>query len=790
MTNKVLTHDEAQKLNKFWRACNYLAAGMIYLRDNPLLEEPLTKEQIKERLLGHWGSAPGLSFIYTHCNRAILKHDVEMIYLAGPGHGAPGVIAPVYLEGSYTEKYPDITQDKAGMQTLFKKFSFPGGLGSHCTPELPGSIHEGGELGYSVSHAYGAAFDHPNLIVTAVVGDGESETGPLATAWHSNKFLNPITDGAVLPILHLNGYKINNPSILSRVSHEELENLFKGYGYTPFFVEGSDPMEMHEKMAKVMDECIAMIKDIQHKARVEGNLDRPFWPMIVLRSPKGWTGPVEYNGKKIENFWRSHQVPITLDAKDPQHSIDAIESWLRSYGHEELFDANGHLVAELHDLMPKGDKRMSAHPVTNGGYDENRTLDLPDYRDYGVKDVVPAITRKENTYPLGEFMRDIMKRNMKSFRVFGPDENTSNKLHAVYDVSEKCFWGDILPIDADGTHLNRNGRVMEMLSEHTLEGWMEAYTLTGRHGLLSTYESFAHVIDSMVNQHCKWLDMLNNEPWRRKVPSLNLLMTSTVWRQDHNGFTHQDPGFVDIVVNKKSSVTRVYFPADANTLLSMADHCFRSQNYVNVIVSDKQNHAQFVPIEKATQYCAEGVSIWDWASCEGEPDLVICGCGDIVTYEALAAVDLLHKLTPELKVRFVNVIDLFRLSTEDKHGHGLSDNDFIRIFTADKPVIFNFHGYPYLIKRMISDRSNNLNFSVHGYQEQGSINTPLELAIQNGVDRFTVAIDALTQVSTSKTEYINVINKLKQRRLVCQDYAYEHGVDLPEETSWKWPHKQ
>ncbi len=785
--SQVLTQNEALKLNKFWSACNYLAAGMLYLKSNPLLEEPLDVSQIKKRLLGHWGSAPGLSFIYTHCNRAIIKHDVEMIYLAGPGHGAPGVIAPVYLEGSYSEKYADITQDKQGMQTLFKKFSFPGGLGSHCTPELPGSIHEGGELGYSVSHAYGAVFDHPNLIAVAVAGDGEAETGPLATSWHSNKFLNPKTDGAVLPILHLNGYKINNPTILSRVSHEELENLFKGYGYTPFFVEGTDPMEMHEKMAKTMDECIAMIKEIQRKAREENCLERPFWPMIVLRSPKGWTGPVEHNGKKIENFWRAHQVPITIDEKNPQHSIDAIEAWMKSYKPNELFTSDGKLVAELQDMMPIGEKRMSAHPVTNGGYDKFRTLDMPDYHDFGIKNVQPGVTKNSNTYPLGEFMREIMRNNMQSFRVFGPDENTSNKLNAVYEVSDKCFWGDILPIDADGSCLSRDGRVMEMLSEHTLEGWMEAYTLTGRHGLLSTYESFAHVIDSMVNQHCKWLDMLNNEPWRRKVSSLNILLTSTVWRQDHNGFTHQDPGFVDVVVNKKSSVTRIYFPADANTLLSMADHCFRSQNYVNVLVCDKQNHAQFVPIEKATQYCREGISVWDWASCEGEPDVVLTGCGDMVTFEALAAVDLLRRYAPELKVRFVNVIDLFRLSSDETHGHGLTDDEFIRIFTADKPVIFNYHGYPYLIKRLIADRSNNLNFSVHGYIEKGSINTPLELAIQNGVDRFSFAIDALEQVSTSKTQYINVINKLKQRRLICQDYAYENGVDLPEEANWTWP---
>lgn len=788
MTTTALTHSEAEKLNKFWRACNYLAAGMIYLRENALLKEPLKQEHIKERLLGHWGSAPGQSFIYTHLNHAILKHDIEMIYISGPGHGAPGVIAPVYLEGSYTEKYPEITQDHAGIQTLFRKFSFPGGLGSHCTPELPGSIHEGGELGYSVSHAYGAAFDNPQLIVAAVVGDGEAETGPLATAWHSNKFLNPITDGAVLPILHLNGYKINNPSILSRVSHQELEFLFKGYGYTPFFVEGSDPMTMHEIMAKTIDECITMIKQIQHEARVNKNTERPFWPMIILRSPKGWTGPSEYNGKHLENFWRSHQVPITIDPKNPQESLDAIETWLKSYNHEELFDSNGKLSPELQALIPTGTKRMSANPVTNGGYDQFRTLDLPNYQDYAVKNVVSGVTKHENTYPLGVFMRDIMKLNPQSFRLFSPDENTSNKLHAVYEVSEKCFWGEILPIDSDGTHLSRHGRVMEMLSEHTLEGWLEAYTLTGRHGLLSTYESFAHVIDSMINQHCKWLDMMNRETWRRKVPSLNLLITSTVWRQDHNGFTHQDPGFVDLVVNKKSSVTRIYFPADANTLLSMANHCFKSQNYVNVIVCDKQNHPQFVPIEKAAQYCAEGVSIWKWASCDGEPDVVLAGCGDIVTFEVLAAIDLLRQHVPELKVRMVNVIDLFRLSTEDTHGHGLTDDEFMRIFTADKPVIFNYHGYPYLIKRMVADRSNNLNFSVHGYIEKGSINTPLELAIQNGVDRFTLAIDALTQVATSKTQYINVINILKQRRLVCQDYAYAHGVDLAEEATWKWPH--
>jgi len=782
-----LDQETLRKMHAYWRACNYLAAGMIYLQDNPLLREPLKPEQIKSRLLGHWGASPALSFTYIHLNRLINDYDLNAIFMAGPGHGAPGVLGPVYLEGTYSEIYPNKGEDEQGMQQFFKEFSFPGGIGSHCTPETPGSIHEGGELGYSVSHAFGAAFDNPDLLVAVVVGDGEAETGPLATSWHSNKFLNPARDGAVLPILNLNGYKINNPTLLSRISHEELENLFKGYGWTPYFVEGSDPEVMHQRMAAVMEHCVNEIRKIQQEARAGGVPERPRWPMIVLRSPKGWTGPKEVDGHKVEGFWRAHQVPLSGMKENPAH-LKQLEDWLRSYKPEELFDNNGRLIQELKELAPKGARRMSANPHANGGL-IRKALRLPDFREYGVKVEKPGQTEVENTKPLGVFLRDIVKLNPTNFRVFGPDENTSNKLDAIYQVSKKMWLADYLPEDADGGELSPDGRVMEMLSEHTLEGWLEAYLLTGRHGFFSSYEAFVHVIDSMFNQHAKWLDISNDLSWRAPVSSLNLLITSTVWRQDHNGFTHQDPGFLDVVVNKSPEVTRIYLPPDVNTLLSVANHCLQSTDYFNVIVSDKQKHHQFLDMDAAIEHCTKGIGIWDWASNDqgSEPDVVMAGCGDISTQEALAAVGLLREYFPELKIRFINVMDLYRLTPESEHPHGLSDRDFDSLFTADKPVIFNFHGYPWLIHRLAYRRTNHKNMHVRGYKEKGNINTPLELAIRNEVDRFSLAIDAINRVPGLKVAGAHVKEKLRGMQIACSHYAYEHGIDKPEFASWKWP---
>ncbi|HEY8159095.1 MAG TPA: phosphoketolase family protein [Methylobacter sp.] len=782
-----LDKESLRKMHAYWRACNYLAAGMIYLQDNPLLREPLKPEQIKSRLLGHWGASPALSFTYIHLNRLINNYDLNAIFMAGPGHGAPGVLGPVYLEGTYSEIYPNKGEDVEGMHQFFKEFSFPGGIGSHCTPETPGSIHEGGELGYSVSHAFGAAFDNPDLLVAVVVGDGEAETGPLATSWHSNKFLNPVRDGAVLPILNLNGYKINNPTLLSRISLEELENLFKGYGWTPYFVEGSDPEVMHQRMAAVMEHCVTEIRKIQQEARAGGVPERPRWPMIVLRSPKGWTGPKEVDGHKVEGFWRAHQVPLAGVKENPAH-LKQLEEWLRSYKPEELFDANGRLIQELKELAPKGVRRMSANPHANGGL-IRKALRLPDFREYGVKVENPGQTEVENTKPLGVFLRDIVKLNPTNFRVFGPDENTSNKLDAIYEASKKTWMADYLPEDADGGELSQDGRVMEMLSEHTLEGWLEAYLLTGRHGFFSSYEAFVHVIDSMFNQHAKWLDISNDLSWRAPVSSLNLLITSTVWRQDHNGFTHQDPGFLDVVVNKSPEVTRIYLPPDVNTLLSVANHCLQSTDYFNVIVSDKQKHHQFLDMDAAIEHCTKGIGIWDWASNDqgSEPDVVMVGCGDISTQEALAAVGLLREYFPQLKIRFINVMDLYRLTPESEHPHGLSDWDFDSLFTADKPIIFNFHGYPWLIHRLAYRRTNHKNMHVRGYKEKGNINTPLELAIRNEVDRFSLAIDAINRVPGLKVAGAHVKEKLRGMQIGCSHYAYEHGIDKPEFASWKWP---
>jgi xylulose-5-phosphate/fructose-6-phosphate phosphoketolase len=783
-----LSGGELVKINAYWRACNYLAAGMIYLQANPLLRKPLKPEHIKQRLLGHWGASPGLSFAYIHLNRLIKKYDLGAIFMAGPGHGAPGVLAPVYLEGTYSEVYPNKGEDEEGMCEFFKEFSFPGGIGSHCTPETPGSIHEGGELGYSVSHAFGAAFDNPDLIVAVVVGDGESETGPLATSWHSNKYINPIRDGAVLPILHLNGYKINNPTLLSRISHEELENLFKGYGWTPYFVEGDQPDDMHQKMAAVLEDCVLEIRRIQQKARSSGKPQRPRWPMIVLRSPKGWTGPKKVDGKKVEGFWRAHQVPLSGLHDNPAH-LKQLEEWMRSYKPQELFDKSGRLIEELKALAPKGDRRMSANPNANGGL-LRKPLRMPDFRDYAIKVEKPGTITAENTRPLGCLLRDIMKQNMTNFRVFGPDENSSNKLDAIYEVSKKLWLADYLPEDADGGQLAPDGRVLEMLSEHTLEGWLEGYLLSGRHGFFSTYEAFVHVIDSMFNQHAKWLSICRQLPWRAPVSSLNLLITSTVWRQDHNGFTHQDPGFLDVVCNKSPDVCRIYLPPDVNCLLSVADHCLRSTDYINVIVCDKQKHLQYLTLDEAIAHCTKGIGLWQKASNdEGcEPDVVMASAGDIPTKEALAAVVMLREYFPNLKIRFVNVVDLYKLTPSTEHPHGLSDKDFDTLFTVDKPIIFNFHGYPWLIHRLTYRRTNHRNLHVRGYKEKGNINTPLDLAIQNQIDRFSLAIDVIDRVPSLRVAGAHAKEELRNRQIECQNYAYEYGVDKPEVDQWKWPY--
>jgi xylulose-5-phosphate/fructose-6-phosphate phosphoketolase len=782
----VLTPQELHQLHGFWRACNYLAAGMIYLQDNPLLQEPLQPAHIKNRLLGHWGTSPGLSFIYTHINRVINKFNLNAIYLAGPGHGAPGVLAPLYLEGSYSEIYTDKTEDLAGMRAFFRQFSFPGGIGSHCTPETPGSIHEGGELGYSVSHAYGAVLDNPDLIAVVVVGDGEAETGALATAWHSNKFLDPRRDGVVLPILHLNGYKINNPTILARISHQELKNLFQGYGYTPYFVEGDNYEIMHQSMAETLDRCIQEIHKFQASARNNGDTTRPLYPMIVLRSPKGWTGPKELDGHKLEGSWRSHQVPLK-EVKTRPDQLQMLSDWLQSYHPTELFDAHGKLRAEFRSIAPQGAKRMGSNPHANGGL-LRKTLHLPDYRQYAVAVTMPGMVEISNTYPLGVFLRDIMQANPHNFRLFGPDETASNQLQAVYEATKKVWWGNYLPEDADGSEMALDGRVMEILSEHTLEGWLEGYLLTGRHGLFSSYEAFIHVIDSMFNQHAKWLEISRNLAWRADVASLNLLITSTVWRQDHNGFTHQDPGFLDLVANKSAEVVRIYLPPDVNCLLTVADRCFRSTNQINVIVSDKQPHLQYLSIDAAIAHCTKGIGIWEWASTDKgvEPDIVIACAGDIPTQEALAATEILHHSFTELKIRFINVVDLLALQQPSEYVNGLTDRDFDGLFTTDKPIIFNFHGYPWLIHRLTYRRRNHHNLHVRGYKEKGNINTPLELAMNNQIDRFTIAIDVIDRVPKLQVAGIHTKEQLKNRQIECRQYAYTYGTDSPEVVNWHW----
>ena len=782
-----LNAEELRKIDAYWRASLYLCVGMIFLQDNPLLRDPLKMEHIKKRLLGHWGSDPGQAFTWVHLNRVIKKFDLNMIYISGPGHGAPASLSNAYLEGTYSEVYPRITEDEEGLKRFFIQFSFPGGIGSHCTPETPGSIHEGGELGYSLSHGFGAAFDHPDLIVAVMVGDGEAETGPLATAWHSNKFLNPVRDGAVLPILHLNGYKIANPTILGRISAFQLRSLFTGYGYKPYFVEGSDPEAMHQKMAQTLETVIGEIKGIQLEARTGRVTSCPEWPMIVLRTPKGWTGPREVDGYKVEDFWRAHQVPFEVHG-NPTH-LKLLQEWMRSYKPEELFDGNGKLVQELKELAPAGPRRLSANPISNGGL-VRKTLRMPSFREYAVKVTKPGTALAENTRLLGIFLRDVMRNNMDTFRVFGPDETASNRLTALYEATKKTWMAEIRPEDADGSELSPDGRVMELLSEHTLEGWLEGYLLTGRHGFFASYEAFVHVIDSMFNQHAKWLEKCREIPWRSPISSLNLLVTSTVWRQDHNGFSHQDPGFLDVVTNKSAKVTRIYLPPDANCLLSVTDHCLHSTNYVNVIVSDKQRHLQYLSVDEAIEHCTKGIGIWDWASNDqgSEPDVVMACAGDVPTMEALAATALLREHFPDLKIRFINVVDLFKLEPEAEHLHGLSDRDFDSLFTADKPIIFNFHGYPWLIHKLAYRRTNHSNLHVRGYKEHGNINTPLELAIQNQIDRFNLAIDIIDRVPKLRVAGAHVKEWLKNQIIENTNHAHENGIDKPEFTNWKWPY--
>ena len=779
---------EIESINAYWMAANYLSLGMLYLRDNPLLEAPLSPDHLKPRLLGHWGSDPGQNFVWVHANRLIRRHDLSAIYISGPGHGAPASLSNAYLEGTYSELYPDRSQDKEGMKILFRRFSHPGGVGSHCTPETPGSINEGGELGYSLSHAFGAAFDNPDLLVVAVVGDGEAETGPMATSWHSNKFLNPRQDGAVLPVLHLNGYKIANPTVLSRISHEEIKSLFEGYGYTPHFVEGDDPLAMHRLMARTMEKCLSEIRAIQRKARESDRPERGRWPMIVLRTPKGWTAPKELDGHKIEGSFRAHQVPILDAATNPAH-LKILEAWFRSYRPQDHFDKNGTLRPELRELAPKGPHRMSANPVANGGL-LRIPLRLPDFRDYQVPVPRPGGVVDQNTLRMGQFLRDVMKMNPGKFRVFGPDETASNHLQALYEVTGKAWMAETLPEDADGTFLSPTGHVMEMLSEHTLEGWLEGYLLTGRHGLINTYEAFVHIIDSMVNQHAKWLEKSREDvSWRAPVSSLNILLSSTVWRQDHNGFTHQDPGFLDILTNKSPKVVRIYLPPDANCLLSVTDHCLRSTDYVNAIVADKQPHLQFLDMESAIRHCTKGIGLWEWASSDGgeDPDVVMASAGDIVTLESLAATAILRELFPDIRIRFVNVVDLFRLVPQSEHPHGFSDRDFDSLFTVDRPIIFNFHGYPWLIHKLTYRRTNHRNLHVRGYKEQGSINTPLQLAIENQIDRFSLAIDAIDRVPRLQSKGAHAKEWLKGQIIDHLRFAREQGTDRPEIEAFRWP---
>jgi xylulose-5-phosphate/fructose-6-phosphate phosphoketolase len=780
-----LSEEELRKMHAYWRAANYLSVGQIYLLANPLLQEPLKLGHIKPRLLGHWGTTPGLNFIYVHFNRLIKKYDLDVIYIAGPGHGGPGLVANTYLEGTYSEIYPHISQTVDGMRGLFKQFSFPGGIPSHVAPETPGSIHEGGELGYSVAHAYGAAFDNPDLLVCCVVGDGEAETGPLAASWHSNKFLNPARDGAVLPILHLNGYKIANPTILGRLTDVDLTQLFSGYGYKPYFVEGHEPEKMHLLMAHTLDTIVAEIGSIQKHARSGASTGFPVWPMIILRTPKGWTGPKVVDGKPVEGTWRAHQVPVT-DLAKPGH-LQILEDWMKSYRPNDLFDEHGRLVAELREIAPQGNRRMGANPHANGGV-LLKDLNMPDFREYAVTVKEPGREVAEATRILGQLLRDVMKRNAdsKNFRVVGPDETSSTRLDALFEVTNKVT---MQPIESTDEHLSRDGRVMEVLSEHMCEGWLEGYLLTGRHGFFSCYEAFIHIVDSMFNQHAKWLKVTRDIPWRRPIASLNYLLTSHVWRQDHNGFTHQDPGFIDHVVNKKADIVRVYLPPDANTLLSVADHCLRSRDYVNVIVAGKQPALQWLDMESAIEHCTNGIGIWQWASNDqdAEPDVVMVCAGDIPTLETLAAVDLLRQHFSDLKIRVVNVVDLMTIQAPSEHPHGLSDRDFDSLFTIDKPVIFAYHGYPWLIHRLTYRRTNHDNFHVRGYKEEGTTTTPFDMAVLNQLDRFHLADDVVDRVPRLQRIAAHFKQLLRNKLVEHKQYICEHGDDLPEIRDWTWP---
>ncbi len=780
-----LSEDELALINAYWRAANYLSVGQIYLLDNPLLREPLAAEHVKPRLLGHWGTTPGLNLIYAHLNRIIRARDADVIYITGPGHGGPGLVANAYLEGTYSEVYSGIEEDADGMRKLFRQFSFPGGIPSHVASETPGSIHEGGELGYALVHAYGAAFDNPDLVVACVIGDGEAETGPLAASWHSNKFLNPVTDGAVLPILHLNGYKIANPTVLSRIPQEELESLMYGYGYRPITVAGDDPANVHQQLATAFDEAFDEIAAIQRAARLDDEAGRPLWPMIVLRTPKGWTGPKEVDGKKVEGTWRSHQVPLSETHTNPDHMAQ-LETWLRSYQPEKLFDDSGALRAELRALAPAGQRRMSANPHANGGL-LLRDLDLPPFPDYAVDVDKPATETAEATKVLGTFLRDVIARNPDRFRLMGPDETASNRLSAVFESTDKAWMAET---DADDEHLAPDGRVMEVLSEHLCQGWLEGYLLTGRHGLFSCYEAFVHIVDSMLNQHAKWLSSSAELSWRRPIASLNYLLTSHVWRQDHNGASHQDPGFIDHVANKRPEVVRVYLPPDANTLLSVADHCLRSRHYVNVIVAGKQPALTYLDMESAIAHCTRGLGIWDWASnTQGEPDVVLACAGDVPTLETLAAADILRRELPELAVRVINVVDIMRLQPDTEHPHGLSDHEFDALFTTDKPVIFAYHGYPWLIHRLTYRRTNHPQLHVRGFKERGTTTTPFDMVMLNDLDRFHLVIDVIDRVEGLADKAAVLRQHMLDARLSARRYTREHGEDDPEIGKWTWDHK-
>ena len=780
-----LSPETLRRMDAYWRAANYLSVGQIYLYDNPLLREPLALAHVKPRLLGHWGTTPGQNFVYVHLNRIIKEYDLDMIYVSGPGHGGPAVVANTYLEGTYSDLYPGVSRDEAGLKRLFKQFSFPGGIPSHAAPETPGSIHEGGELGYALSHAYGAVFDNPELIVACVVGDGEAETGPMATSWHSNKFLDPVHDGAVLPILHLNGYKIANPTVLARISRAELEDLFRGYGYVPHFVEGEEPEAMHRLMAKTLDTVVAEIRRIQAAAREKGQRSRPRWPMIILVSPKGWTGPKEVDGKPVEGTFRAHQVPLSDPAANPEH-LAQLEAWLRSYRPEELFDERGALRSDLAGLAPEGDRRMGANPHANGGL-LLRDLRLPDFREYAVEVPAPGSVDAEDTRVLGRFLRDVIEANedQRNFRIFGPDETISNRLTAVFEATDRQWVAETEPGDE---FLARDGRVMEMLSEHQCQGWLEGYLLTGRHGLFNSYEAFIHIVDSMFNQHAKWLKVTRGIPWRRPIASLNILLASHVWRQDHNGFTHQDPGFIDHVVNKKAEIIRVYLPPDANTLLSVADHCLRSRHYVNVIVAGKHPAPQWLTMDQAVKHCTAGIGIWEWASNDegGEPDVVMACAGDVPTLEVLAAVKLLREHLPELKIRVVNVVDLMKLQPATEHPHGLSDHDFDTLFTRDRPVIFAYHGYPWLIHRLTYRRTNHDNLHVRGYKEEGTITTPFDMAVMNDLDRFHLVADVVDRLPALGSRAAYVKQSVRDRLIEHREYITTYGQDLPEIREWRW----